>query len=48
MNFSRALIVLSLVLAGCSPAPASPPPLEGARIGGPFSLSDQDGKTVTD
>ena len=47
MNFSRLLILLSLALAGCSAAPATPP-LEGAKIGGPFSLTDQDGKTVTD
>ena len=48
MNFSRPLITLSLALAGCSATPAPPPPLAGARIGGPFSLTDQDGKTVTD
>ena len=47
MNFSPLLIILSLALAGCSAAPATPP-LEGAKIGGPFSLTDQDGKTVTD
>lgn len=48
MNFSPPLIVLALALAGCSAAPATPPPLEGARIGGPFALTDQDGRTVTD
>ncbi|MEO5937656.1 MAG: SCO family protein [Sphingomonas sp.] len=42
------MIVAALALAGCSATPAAPPPLAGARIGGPFSLTDQDGKTVTD
>lgn len=49
MNFSRPMIVLALALAGCSATPATPlPPLAGAKIGAPFSLIDQDGKTVTD
>lgn len=48
MNFSRLMPVLSLALAACSATPATPPPLAGAKIGGPFSLTDQDGKTVTD
>lgn len=47
MNFFRPLI-LSLALAGCSAAPATPPPLAGAKIGAPFSLTDPDGRTVTD
>ena len=40
------------LLAGCGPARESgstgseQPPLAGARIGGPFTLTDQDGKTV--
>lgn len=38
---------LCLGLAGCS-SPSVPPPLEGARIGGPFALTDQNGKTVRD
>lgn len=44
----------SLALAGCSsadnaaaPTATEAPPLEGAAIGGPFSLIDKDGKTVT-
>lgn len=41
-------ILLSLVLTACKPAPSSTPPLTGARIGGPFALTDQDGRTVTD
>ena len=41
--------VLALTVAGCqSSAPGAEPPLAGARIGGPFSLVDQDGKRVTD
>lgn len=48
MNFSPAPIVLALALAGCSAAPVAPAPLAGAKIGGPFVLTDQDGKPVTD
>jgi protein SCO1/2 len=47
----RALAALLVIapLAACS-GPGSParPPLEGARIGGPFTLTNQDGKQVTD
>jgi protein SCO1 len=38
-----ALVALSLPI-GCARPSASPPPLAGARIGGPFTLIDQDGK----
>lgn len=42
----------ALVLAACSPqadtASTARPPLAGARIGGPFTLTDQDGHTVSD
>jgi len=48
MNFSRFVIVLAVALAACTATPAAPPPLAGAKIGGPFSLTDQNGKTVTD
>ncbi|MFS0772884.1 SCO family protein [Sphingomonas sp. 1P08PE] len=45
-------ILLSLALAACQNATpdnsTSAPPLAGARIGGPFTLIDQDGRTVTD
>ena len=34
--------------AGQSAAANAEPPLKGARIGGPFALTDQDGKTVRD
>lgn len=50
----RALAVASLLVAGtslsgCSGAPPrEPAPLEGAAIGGSFSLTDQTGKAVSD
>ncbi len=53
----RATIALSLsaCIAGCAPGDpsanttvAARPPLAGARIGGPFTLTDQDGKKVSD
>ena len=54
MTLHRLVLLGALALAACNPAPApSPgtparPPLEGARIGGPFTLTDQNGHTVTD
>lgn len=49
MNFRPFLLSLPLALAACGQAAApSQPPLAGARIGGPFTLVDQNGKTVTD
>ena len=46
----KRLVPLLLLLAACSaqPAPAIRPPLAGARIGGPFALTDQHGARVTD
>lgn len=50
----RASLILGfgLALAGCggpaAPAADARPPLEGAKIGGAFTLTDQDGKTVRD
>ena len=39
--------LLALVPAACGqPAPAERPPLEGAAIGGPFTLFDKHGRTV--
>ncbi|HYI40224.1 MAG TPA: SCO family protein [Allosphingosinicella sp.] len=38
---------LALALAACSGAPEEPP-LKGAAIGGPFSLTNQDGRPVTE
>jgi protein SCO1/2 len=43
-----ALLLALLPLGGCGKAPSQQPPLAGAAIGGPFALTDQDGKAVTD
>lgn len=49
---SIALLAAGASLAGCSggsaPAEAEEAPLTGARIGGPFTLTDQRGNTVRD
>lgn len=42
-----ALLAAGASLAACS-APAEPPPLQGARVGGPFTLTNQDGARVSD
>lgn len=42
-----AAALLALSLGGCEAMPAKPP-LEGAAIGGPFTLIDQNGRTVRD
>jgi protein SCO1 len=47
MNKLFALMVL-VSLSACQPAATAPPPLEGARMGGAFSLVNQDGVRVTD
>lgn len=41
------MLASPLALAGCGGG-ASAPPLAGARMGGPFTLTDQDGKRVSD
>ena len=43
------ILPLSLALSACGSADqvAERPPLEGAAIGGPFTLTDKDGQTVT-
>lgn len=47
-NFLSLLtLVLSLLIAGCSPASDEAPPLAGASIGGPFTLVNQDGQQVS-
>ena len=43
----QALAPLLLIVSGCSGA-VDEPPLAGARIGGPFTLTDPDGKPVRD
>ena len=50
MNKHISVALLLLLAAACSPgAPASQrPPLEGARIGGAFALTDQNGAARTD
>jgi protein SCO1/2 len=40
------LLPLSLAACGSQTAPAERPPLEGAAIGGPFTLVDKTGRTV--
>lgn len=47
MNFRLSLLPL-LMLAACQATPSAPPPLEGAKIGGPFTLVDQNGQKRTD
>jgi protein SCO1 len=44
-----AALLLALLLAACSGnAGPGEPPLQGASIGGPFTLTDQDGRSVSD
>ena len=45
-RFLLAFLPLFLALAACSPA--GEPPLEGANMGGAFTLTDHDGRTVTE
>ncbi|SNS84481.1 SCO family protein [Sphingopyxis indica] len=52
-KFVRSSLVLMLAAAlaacnGAAPAGDAQPPLAGARIGGPFTLTDQNGRTVSD
>lgn len=43
------VLLLAFLLAGCSQATTPKrPPLEGAKIGGAFTLTDQDGRTRTE
>jgi protein SCO1/2 len=52
MNKKCLSLSLLLLLAACNSSPTQPPlstaPLAGARIGGPFTLVDQDGKNRSD
>jgi protein SCO1 len=40
--------LLALVVASCGGPAAEVPPLEGARLGGPFTLTAENGKRVSD
>lgn len=40
-------LLLALTLAACS-SPSAPPPLAGATMGGAFTLTDQNGRRVSD
>lgn len=42
-----ALCLLGLMLTACSPS-ATPPPLQGASMGGAFALTGEDGRVVRD
>jgi protein SCO1/2 len=41
-----AALALAISLAACGSSPTEQSPLAGAAIGGPFTLTDKDGKTV--
>ena len=47
MNLRSLIAALTLALAACQ-QPVPPAPLAGAKIGGPFTLVDQDGRTRTE
>lgn len=48
MNKFVTMFIIAAAVVACSPQPTQPPltdaPLSGARIGGPFTLTDQNGK----
>ena len=41
------LLLAGLLTCACSQGRSEPAPLEGARLGGPFTLTDQDGRQVS-
>lgn len=41
-------LLLLAILGGCTPAAAPPAPLAGASMGGPFTLTDQTGRRLSD
>ena len=40
-------LLAASLLAACSPGGSESPPLQGAKIGGPFTLTNQDGQRVS-
>ena len=46
--FSVLALFAALLLAACSPPGGEAPPLQGSSIGGPFTLTNQDGERVSD
>lgn len=46
--FPALALLCAIPLAGCRAGTREEPPLAGARIGGPFTLTDHNGKTVRD
>lgn len=48
MNRITIALLLLAPLAACGSGGRQAPPLEGAAIGGPFALTDQNGRTVRD
>jgi protein SCO1/2 len=46
--FPAVALLCAVSLAGCGAGTREEPPLAGARIGGPFTLTDHNGKTVRD
>jgi protein SCO1/2 len=47
-RLSLIALLLSLLLAACSSGGGDRPPLEGAKLGGTFTLTNQDGRQVTE
>jgi protein SCO1 len=51
MNKFVIMFIIAAALTACSPEPSQPPlsdaPLSGASIGGPFTLTDQNGKSYS-
>jgi protein SCO1 len=45
--FTLVTLLFALILGACS-SRSAPPPLEGATMGGPFTLTDQNGRRVSD
>jgi len=43
-----ALLLLTLPIAACTGRPPETPPLQGATMGGPFTLTDQDRRRVSE